>query len=68
MTDKRVWVMLNGGVGVYSVLAESEEDARRQIEKELGGKAGKAFILRKWQDEDRPVREQKTKAVGGKKR
>ena len=62
MTDRRVWLMLNGGI---SVMAESEEDARRVIEKELAGKANRLYILRKWREEGRPVREVQAQRMSG---
>lgn len=68
MTDRRVWLMLNGGISVYSVVADSEEDARRVIEKELAGKANRLYILRKWREEGRPVRESRPPVGGGKKK
>ena len=68
MSDKRIFVMLNGGIGVYSVVAETEEDAKRQIETELGPKAHRQYILRRWIEEGQPVRESKPKASGGKKK
>jgi len=57
--------MLNGGI---SVMAESEEDARRVIEKELAGKVNRKFILRRWIEEGRPVREIRPRIGGGKKK
>lgn len=68
MTNKCVWLMLNGGISVYSVMAESDEDARRQIEKELEGKANRLYILRKWREEGRPVRKFQSRESGGKKK
>lgn len=50
--------MMIGTNGVYTVLAETEEEARERIEAELTPKPHRQAILRAWIEEGRKVRKQ----------
>lgn len=52
------WNMLNGKIAVYSVLADSEDEARDKIEAALRPRANRQHILTTWIAEGRPVRKQ----------
>lgn len=57
----KTWCMLNGKIAVYSVVAETEDEARAKIERELAGKLHRQAILRAWRDEGKPVRAMREK-------
>ena len=49
---------------VYSVVADSEDEARTKIAADLGTRANRQAILKRWIEEGRPVREVKRRTHG----